>query len=64
MERIEVLQPDDLIELFQGLIPSLLSTDIIAGRENMASIDTDADGNFFMDQVQDVGQVFESPADR
>ena len=64
MERIEVFESNNCVELFENCVPSIAAADVIAGGEDVAGVDADAHGDLLMEPLHEVGQVLKSMADR
>ena len=63
MKSIEVGEADDLIEFLQRLFPARRSSDVVAGDEDMASVDANADRDFSMQIADDLRDVLEPVPD-
>lgn len=63
VKSVEVIEADDPIEFFQGFFPALFGADVVAGDENVAGVDADADPDFFMNRLDDRGDLLKSVAD-
>lgn len=63
MERLEILQSDNLVKLLHHLRKGLWRPDIIPGSEGVARIDTDAHPRLVLHAVNNVPQLLEPRAD-
>ena len=63
VEGIEPLKTDYAVECFKRFVASGGGGEVVAGGEDVAGVDADANRDFLMDPVDDVTEVFELPAD-
>ena len=62
MESKKVGEPDDLVEFCQSFFPTFLCPYVVAGGENVASVDADADWDFLVKIADDFSNLFEPVA--
>jgi len=58
-----VLQANGFVEPFESIIPGGFGAYVITCSKNMASVDADADRDFFMKTIYDMAKLFEPVAD-
>ena len=63
MESVEMFESNHFVERIQCFIPGFFGADVISSSENVAGVDADANRHFFMQALNDVGEVLKSPAD-
>lgn len=62
MESLDVLDPNELLKVFECGIVSLLTSHVVSLRETMAGIIAHSDTILIVHQSNDLAEVFEFPA--